>query len=61
MLKKYKDVNDDAFVKVYHGNKQIYAGLQSMNPLRNLKYEYNQEFGYFECSQGAKKYKLLVV
>lgn len=61
MLTKYKDVKDDTFVKVYHGNKQIYAGLQSMNPLRSLKYEYNSDFGYFECVQGSKKYKLLVV
>lgn len=58
---KYKDVKPDNFVKVYHGTKQLYAGLQSLNPLKGLKFEYNPDLGYFECLHASKKYKLLVL
>lgn len=60
-ITKYKDITPETFVKVYFNKKQIYAGLQSMNPLKNLKFEFNKTLGYFECSHASKKYKLLVI
>lgn len=60
-LKEYKDVKDETFVKVYHNNKQIYAGLNSMNPLKNLKWEYFPDAKYFKCVHANKKFVLLVI
>lgn len=61
MIKNYKNISPDTFVKLYAKNKEIYAGLQSMNPLKMLPYEYNETKKYFETVRGKVKYILIVM
>lgn len=61
MVKNYQDIKADTFVKLYCKNKEIYVGLQSMNPLKSLPFGYNTSKKYFETTKGGAHYILVVL